>query len=540
MMKKIRFEDIQGFSKLFVDFLKRNLFFSERFNYEVDLLSKEALIEDKLKTYSNRELFVKLVNQSNFGLELSDAQKSNLELLKLDNTVVVTTGQQPGFLGGPLYVYYKTFTAIGLVEKLRKRHPNYNFVPLFWIEDNDHDCIEAFQSVLINRNWEIVNIPMLEQCKKGLHNSISELNLPQEFANFIEYFILTNHLDEEDNFFSKFLVELYKANESISGTFQRVLNYIFGKYGLLFVTASKCRQQGGFKDILFREFENFGASYSIIETANRLIELQGYHIQAKNSLPNLFYHTMDKRVKVEWDSKRKAFVLGEEIVDENNILDFFERNTARFSPNVLLRPICQDYLLPNVASVLGPSEIGYTTQLKELYEWFEIKMPAIVPRHSITFIPQNFVELLETKHFTYFLKPNEKILEEIYNSNRDSKLQKEIDNIEKEFENIFAKLKNIGTRFDKSLEISAEAHFSKSYRSFKSYINKIYSAERKKIISQHKETINLNIFILPNGTLQERMLSLAYPLLIYGLKRFEEETRKVIELDNNIHYLIAI
>lgn len=539
-MLKLDFERLPGFSKLFIDFLKRKAFFTERFFYETDLLEREKILVNKLKSYSNRNTFVRLLQKSNSSLKLTNRQRNNLILAEKENTFVVTTGQQPGFLGGPLYTFYKTLTAIKLAEKLNRHYPQYNFVPLFWIEDNDHDCIEAFESVLLDRQFYENSMPIPEQCKKGWHNAISELKLSPNFFNFIELFLSTNELEGYEPELSKFLIELHKEEQSLVNTFQKILNYIFGEYGLIFIKASECRNSGAFKDILVNEFERFGATFSVIETANRLIESQGYPIQAKNSLPNLFYHSSTKRTKVEWDYERKVFILGNETLSDKEMIDFFERNSNRFSPNVLLRPICQDYLLPNVASILGPSEIGYTTQLKELYEWFNISMPAIVPRHSISFLPKEFFSTFDNYGIEFFFRTKEKLEEHLYNIHKSEILQQELKAIEQKFIQIFEKLKEIGQRIDRSLEISAEAHYSKANKPFQSFINKILLAEKRNIVAKHKDLFQINNILFPNGTLQERVLSMTYPLLFFGVDKFLKEIEQVIKEDQEVHYLIFI
>lgn len=540
IMLELNFDKVPGFSKLFCDFLNKESFFSERFIYLEDLEQNNKLLEKKLNTYSKRKLFKKIVEESNKTLSLSQTQQKNLKLLEKDNTLVVTTGQQPGIFGGPLYTFYKTFTTIQIANILSNHFKDYNFIPLFWIEDNDHDCIEVFQSVLLNERNEIVEIPIEEHCIKNWKNSLSEYTLSTIYFNFLDFFFSTNKSFEENSDLANFLLQLFQNEVSLVATFQSLFNKLFNEYGVLFIKASVCRKNLGFEDILWREFEKIGASFSIINTTNHLIQSLGYHIQAKNSLPNVFFHSQEKRVKVEWNVDNHIFVLEDLDIPENEILSFYENNRDKFSPNVLLRPICQDNLLPNIVSVLGPSEIGYTTQLKELYEWFSVAMPAISPRHSISFIPREYEENFRTKGFDFFVRPKEEIENELYSISREAKLVEEIEKIEKDFEDIFQKLKHIGTSLDKSLSLSAEAHFSKSYKQLKSFINKIFSAEKRIIFQKNKEVFNINNFLYPKGTLQERMLTTIYPLIKFGDSEFSEIISQIAELPPAKHYLIFL
>jgi bacillithiol biosynthesis cysteine-adding enzyme BshC len=539
-MLKINFEDVPGFSKQFCDFLKKTSFFSERFIYEDNLFQNDSFIQSKLKNYLNRHLFNQIVQKSNSILHLSNKQKENLSLLQETNTLVVTTGQQPGYLGGPLYTLYKTFTAIRLAEKLADRYPSYNFVPLFWIEDNDHDCIEAFQTVLFDRLGEIIEVPVDKACLKGWKKPVSELYLSDDHLAFFEAFLNLSSSQSKNSNVAYQFKEIYSTEKSLSKSFQRILNYFFSDAGLLFISAKECRINNAFSEILSKEFESFGASFSIIETSNHLIESQGYHIQAKNSLPNIFYHSEEQRTKVEWKSQNRTFVLGNIEIPDKEILQFFEKESTNFSPNVLLRPICQEYILPNIASVLGPSEIGYTTQLKELFEWYQIHMPAIVPRHSISILKKEHSSLFENYGFTFFSRNRREIEDELFNKNRNLELLKKIEKIENQFIEAFEDLKNLGASIDKSLLTSGEAHFQKSFKPLKSYISKIYSAEKRNILNKYKELLSISNFLFPKNTLQERIVSLILPSIIFDEREFFEKIENVTNQTQTHHYIIYL
>ncbi|MCX7909556.1 MAG: bacillithiol biosynthesis cysteine-adding enzyme BshC [Ignavibacteria bacterium] len=537
-MFEFSFEEIPGFSKLFNDFLKRTSFFEERFHYLEDLLISDKLIQKKLTSYQNRELFSKIIEISNSNLELSYKQKINLEKINKENTAVVVTGQQPAFFGGPLYIYYKTYTTIKIANLLSEKYPEYNFVPVFWIEDNDHDCIEAFQTIFLDKNYNLVEIPIDEICLNTWKLPLSEYYLSESNYKFLDFYLNFSSFYDKNFEFSKFLSELYNSENSLVKSFKSILNKLFNEDGILFIEASKCRQYKAFKEILYRELDNFAASYSIIETANSLIESQGYHIQAKNSLPNLFFHSNTKRTKIVWNEAKKTFILDGFEVPEDEILHFFESNIDKFSPNVLLRPICQDFLLPNVLSVLGPSEIGYFAQLKELYYWHQVQAPAVIPRHSISFITSKFWDLVETKGFTFFLKNSKEIENFIYSSLRNLDLLETINNLEKEFANIFEKLSELGSKFEQSLIISAEAHYKKSLKNFNSLIAKIFTAEKRNILEKNKEFYQLNNILYPKGSLQERLLGFVFPILLFGEEKFKAEIQPVIERPSTKHYLV--
>lgn len=539
MIRVIDFKFIPGFSRFFCDFLSKNNFISERLLFYDEAFKNEEIIHEKLKSYTNRNEVAKLIKKSCANIIFSENQKLHLEILSKDNTLVVVTSLNPYFLGGPLSISYKILTTIFLARKLSEKFPSYNFVPVIWIEDNDHDCIKPFQVTLLNNNFEIVNLPLDGKRLSQWRNSISNYLIFEHLINFLEIHIQTNEYSEKNPPLSKFLMNLYKSETSLTKTFIQILHHLFKDYGLLFLISSDCRAQNSFAQILYKEIENFGASYAIIEQANRLLENKGIVVKSKNSLSNLFFHFEDKRVKLEWNSTKKKFILNEYEIGLSEILNFFERNSEKFSPNVLLRPICQDFILPTIAFVQSSSEIVFFAQLKELYQWHNVVMPAVSPRHSISIIPKRYSNLLNTETFFYFLKPKEHFEEELYNQYRNSSIQSKIQVLEKNIIQNYESLKEIGTYVDRTLNYTAEIHIKNSKEAIDKYINKIYRAEKRKILHENKELITLNTLLYPNDTLQERILA-----SVSALFNFDSNLLKKIEpifnTNSNKHYLIEL
>ncbi|MFN3307437.1 MAG: bacillithiol biosynthesis BshC, partial [Candidatus Kapaibacteriota bacterium] len=346
MIKEIDFKIIPGLSRFFLDFLSKKGFICERFLYFDELLENEEIVERKLKSYINRDEMIKLVKVSSSNLDLSENQKLNLELLSKDNTLVVVTSINPFFLGGPLSVLYKTLTSIFIAKKLSTRFPNYNFVPIIWIEDNDHNCTRSFQINLLNKNYELVSIPVDNKMFSLWRNSISDFRIPKTLINFLEIHIHTNEYVEKNSETSTFFINLYKSETSLTKTFVQILHYLLKNYGLLFLVSSVCRVHNSFAKILIKEIETPGASSKIIEKANKLLGSRGIQIKSKNSFLNIFYHTKDRRVRLDLNLIREILCLDGIEIERKEIVDFFEKNSNKFSPNVLLRPICQDFILP--------------------------------------------------------------------------------------------------------------------------------------------------------------------------------------------------
>ncbi len=540
MILSLEFDKIPGFSRLFCDYIKNEQFISERMSNEIQLLQNTKLIDEKLKSYSKRNLFSELIRKSNLEIDLSEKQIENLSLLSKENTLVVVTGQQPAIFGGTLYTLYKSLSAIELAKQLKVRFPDFNFVPIFWIEDNDHDYFEATQVFLFDRQYNPISPQLNHSNQDILRKCICDITIDSAITEFLEFYIEANNFSSLQPHFSLEILNFYKKSRYLATAFQKILNLVVGKEGMLFISSSICRQNNAFADILRKELENPGASNEIIEQANRKIERFGYHIQVKSSPVNVFYHSNGERIKIQLNGETQKYKIKNQYFTALELLQLFSKNPFNFSPNVLLRQICQDHILPNIASIHGPSEIGYTTQLKEMYQWFDVVMPAIIPRHSITFLPKKFQEYIENYGFDFFFKPPETFDSILYEQNRDKNLKESIQALELRFQSVFDEMKQIASKVDITLLASSEAHSKKSFRAFESLKDKIFSNERKTILNKLSHLRSINKIIFPKGTLQERMIASIYPLLEYGQSDFIEIINQVFKQPRNKHYIVLI
>ncbi len=540
MILSLEFDKIPGFSRLFCDHIRNAQFLSERLPNEIKLFQNSKLIEEKLKSYSKRNIISDLIKKSNLEINLTAKQAENLNLLSKENTLVVVTGQQPAIFGGTLYTLYKSLSAIELTKQLKVRFPDFNFVPIFWIEDNDHDYFEATQVFLFDQNYNLTSPHISHKHQSELQKSLCDFTIDSAITEFIEYYIEVNNFSISQPLLSSEILNFYRNSKFLSSNFQKILNSIAGKEGMLFISASICRQNNAFEDILRKEFEHLGTSNKIIEQANSKIERFGYHIQAKSSPVNAFYHSNGERIKIQLDSEKQKYKINNQNFTAEELLQLFDSNPSNFSPNVLLRQICQDYILPNIASIHGPSEIGYTTQLKELYQWFGVAMPSIIPRHSITFLPKEFQPYIENYGLNFFFKTPDIFDSVLYEQNRDKKLIESIRALELRFQSLFDEMKQIASKVDRTLNASSEAHYRKSFRAFESLKGKIFSHEKKEILNKFNYLRSINRLIFPEGTLQERKIASIYPLIRYGQTEFIVIIKEVLKQSRDKHYIVLI
>lgn len=516
MIENIEFSKLKYFSKLFIDFIKGSndiLDFFANNNFEIKF--EKRLIETENKRASINEA----INNSIKKISLSDKQKLNLECLKLSNTLLVVTGQQPSIFGGPLYVIYKSLTAIFLCNKLNEEFLNYNFVPIFWIEDNDNDTDEINNAIILDNEYNLIK-NYIEIPKKKI---FSQINISKEevYKNF-DYQILNSI--EDDNL--------------LSDLFIQYINYYLKDYGLLYIKSSELLKSKYYKDFIIKEFSEPGKSKFLIDSINNQLLSKNYHIQAIASDINFFYTINGYRHKI--DFKNNRFSIDDNYLEKHNMFDLVEDYYYNFTPKVLFRPLLQDYFLPTAAYIGGPSEIAYLAQLKNLYNEYQITMPIIYPRHSITLINNFAIRNLSkiNKTSDYFFQKYELIEQEFSISLIESDLEElfeiEINNIKKIYEELFFKIKDV----DKTLEVNKNVAIAKSLDILVDFRKKTISALKKKHQVELNRIKKLHNILFPMNLPQERVLNSHFFLSRNDIDFLKLKFNEIFTYEPNKHYIV--
>ncbi len=539
----IKYENLPGFSRLFVDFINGNKFFENRFPNNNRLFEDTTYLSSIGLSCQHRNLIKSTIKDTMNDLFLNQKQSENLHLLSSQNNLAVVTGQQVGFLGGPLYTIVKALSAVSLATKLNSFHKDFSFVPIFWIEDNDHDNLESSQIIVYDKNYT----PKIFNCDEFPDKSDRRVVSGRKFDEFITKVI--NDISEiffslgNNSEITTRLKDIYKPSKSWRDAFVELMNYLIGFTGILFISASQLQKTGVFHELAKKELENIGKIENLIQYANSQLEKNGYHIQAKTAKINLFFQKAHSRHKIEPISgSQENFRISDEIYNQKDLIKEVSQYPSNFSPNVLLRPIFQDYTLPTVAYVAGPSEIGYCSQLKEVYEYFRITMPAFIPRHSVTFIDRRTTRFLEKTELSpaFFFKKRESLQSFILEKFKDKESEIIISQAAENVHEIFDKLKALAKSIEPTLEANVDSFENKTKQMIDTIGKKIRSAELRKydfLITKYLEASN---YLYPFETYQERI----YPFLNF-LINTEKDTLipnflKFFKYEPNSHYLIYI
>jgi bacillithiol biosynthesis cysteine-adding enzyme BshC len=515
-MKYIDYRDLPCQTNLFLDYVydfeKVSQFYTGNFRADDDILNY-------LKTYNfdriNRaDLCEILINQNKNAAEAI----KNIELLNEPNTFVIVTGQQLGFMGGPLYTIYKIFTAIKLADLMSEKFPDYNFIPLFWMESEDHDFNEINKVKIFDKTnnfftHEYCPIGYASETNLGASGKIifdSEINIFNN--NVFNTLQVTEYAPVIKN-----LLSIYSEGKTNEDCFKEFMSKFLEGTGLVFLNPNAIEIKKLLKPIFEKElFEFPKTSELIINISAKLEEI--YHAQVKARPINLFYHHKKGRFLIEPKGTDYSLKGIRQKFSKTEIIEQLSNTPEVFSPNVILRPICQDFILPTCMYVAGPSEIAYFAQINSIYKYFDMRMPIIYPRASATLIENRFYNILTKFNLglTELSANYTGIQKRVTDNLSDIKIEEEFEKAILEINNTFLNLENITKNIDVTLINNLKTTKEKMEHLVKLYEEKLYNAQKRNhtVALEQLEKVKTNIF--PKGNLQERELNLIYYLNKYS------------------------
>ncbi|MBK7380970.1 MAG: bacillithiol biosynthesis cysteine-adding enzyme BshC [Ignavibacteriales bacterium] len=539
----VNFKDIPGHTKLFLDYLynfeKINKFYA-RNPYDKETYSK-AFEEIASKRPVSRANLEALIRNQYSGKTYSTKTQKNIELLAKDSTLTIVTGQQLGILGGPLYTFNKIITTIKLANHLKERFDSFNFVPVFWLEGDDHDFNEVRNINIIDNSNELKKISYGEEIPEDeINPSVGQINLDDKINSFL--LDLEQHLRQTEFTpeLMKQIKNFYTSGKTFKKSFEELIHLFFDQHGLIIFDPQDNEVKNYLRPVYKKELLEYrNRSEESIRVSAELDET--YHAQVKIKPINLFLNYENGRHALEPDDedfklkrKRKRFT-------KDELLNLVETTPQIFSPNVLFRPVCQDYILPTAFYIGGPSEIAYFAQVMPLYKFFNVPPPFIYPRSSATLLEKGLSNALDkfNLQINEIFSDPEAVKQKIIKSIDETPLEDFFISAVKETELIFDTLKEKLFSIDKTTSDSVQRYREKSLNNIEELKSKSLQAQRKKYEVSLKQIDKLISILFPNENLQERELNFIYFANKYGPEFF----RKIfdeLQINKFEHQIIEI
>lgn len=466
----------------------------------------EQQIELKEKQFSKpqRELLHSVVASQMSSFTSFNKVKQNVDLLKEQNTFTITAGHQLNLFGGPLYIIYKIMDAVRLAEKLSEKYPNKNFVPIFWLATEDHDFEEINHLNLFNDkiSWE--------SNQKGPVGRFS-LEGIEEFKNGI----LSKFENNPD--FAKFLDQFYQ-NGNLADATTELMMKLFGDYGLISLNADDSKLKASFSPLMKRELETQFSENEVNKTTKEL-EKDGFHGQAMARPVNLFYIKDQLRERIV-PTENGDFEIGEKTISKTDLLEDLENHPERFSPNVVMRPLYQEFILPNLCYLGGGGEMAYWLQFKGMFDQTDVPFPIIKVRNSVQWFDKGTNKKISKLNF----QPTD-----VFDSIHENKKKFVIDNAEDDLDfsildekakSFIQELESSIVSLDKGLEGYAKSETTKIQKQIDGVQQKLIRHQKKKHEDAMKQIDGVYNKLFPGNGLQERSENMIPYLAKYGVKEF--------------------
>ncbi len=502
----IPFSKTNFFSKTICDYLEQATSISKFYGNFPDLHGFKKQLEEKRLSVSvqSRISLVNSLNKQYDGSKVSEKTSNNIQSLLKENTFTITTGHQLNLFTGPLYFLYKIISAINLAEQLNHEFPEENFVPIYWMATEDHDFEEIQYFNFKNKKitWN--------RTASGAVGRLSTKNLEFVFDEFSK--LLGNSINAKK--LKKLFSDAYLEHRNLTDATRFLANELFGSYGLVILDGDDADLKRQFlpfiKDELYKN-----TAYKEVSNTIKSLE-KNYKIQVNPREINLFYLT---------DELRERIIFKDGIYKINNTtieftLDELEYelklHPERFSPNVIMRPLYQEVILPNICYIGGGGELAYWFELKNYFEKVDVPFPILLLRNSALLISEKQSRKLSKLTISIdelFLEQNELINKKI---REKSKIEIDFSEQRNHLKNQFKKLENIAKQTDKSFIGAVKAQQKKQLNGLDNLEKRLLKAEKKMYTDLVERIKSIQDELFPKRSLQERTANFSEFYLAYG------------------------
>lgn len=496
------YRDTGYFSQIVTDYLSGAEEVKEFFHRPPELGHFGDQIKEKAANYTHRAALVEALKSQ---YAAAGIKCPAVDFLSSPDAFTITTGHQVSLFSGPVYVFYKIISAINACRQLGEKYPANRFVPVFWMATEDHDFEEAnhFNLVRHRLEWE-----------SGQGGAVGRMH-PEGLDEVSEQLKQVLGLGYNAAELSRLFEKAYLGHSTIADATRYLMDTLFGKYGLVCIDGDDAALKGlaveAFREEIFHQ-----KALPAVERTNSKLESR-YAVQAHPREINLFYLDKQLRERIVRKADDRFEVLHTGLsFSKEEMEEMLVKDPARFSPNVILRPLYQETILPNLAYIGGGGELAYWFQLKEMFDAFGVTFPVLMLRNSVLMVDGKSRGRMEdlgisaSEIFTPLHETEKKVLKQASAETLNLDLMRTA--VKAAFDEAESQL----GRIDVTLERSVRSGYARTERIINNLEKKMLRAEKRKqeVLLNRLHTWHGNLF--PNGGLQERTVNFAVFFQLYG------------------------
>lgn len=518
----ITYQNSGYFSSLMNDYLdqKSNLNslyhrFPKLENFEDQIVEKQQNFDD-----ASRKTLVTVLEKQYSKVKTSVLTKQNIEALSLKNTFTVTTGHQLNLFSGPLYFLYKIISTINLTTELKAKYPAHNFVPVYWMATEDHDFEEInyfnFKGKKFRWNTESTG-PVGRLSTKGLED-------------FFEVYSLELGASTNAQAIKKMFKNAYLNHDNLADATRHLANELFGTYGLVIIDADNTDLKRAFIPFAKEELLLQSSHKLVLETAEQLKE---YTVQVNPREINLFYIEDNLRERIILKNEKYKVNHTKIEFTEAEILDLLENHPEKFSPNVIMRPLYQEVILPNLCYIGGGGEIAYWLELKSFFEAANVTFPILLLRNSVLLATEKQAKKADKLNLNWsnLFSKQENLIN--HKTKELTEFSIDLGNLKTQLKEQFESLYTIASQTDESFIGAVKAQEAKQNKGLENLEKRLLRAQKRKLSDILNRITDIQNDLFPNQSLQERQTNFSefylengeslIPMIINQLKPLENK-----------------
>lgn len=465
----------------------------EFYAHPVNAEGIKAAIAQRKDFNTNRRLLVEQLTIQYGDADDNDEVNENIRSLLNENTFTICTAHQPNIFTGHLYFIYKILHVIKIADTLKKQLPEYHFVPVFFMGSEDADLQELNHVVIDGQKYE------WETKQTG---AVGRMKTDNNLLQLIETISGRLSVEKYGDSLIRLLKSCFAKNITIQQATFLFVHHLFKEFGLLVLLPDNPAFKREMLSIMEEDIFKHTSSKIVGDTSERLGKK--YTIQAYPREINLFY--------LKYDLRSRIIPVGDNFVVHDTDIVFtgqeikeeLRQNPERFSPNVILRGLFQEIILPDIAFIGGGGELAYWLQLKKMFENSKVPFPVLIVRNSFLIVDEKYRQLLEKLNLTAvdLFKGQTALFTEMVSE--ESKNALNLENEKTQVRKVYATIKNLVKVIDKTLEQHADALETKHVKALSVLEKKMLQGEKRKFTVQKNQLTKIFTALFPNEGLQER------------------------------------
>ena len=482
------------FSKLVADYINADEKLLPFYQHLVDLEGIKNAVRYRMQYDTDRKLLVDKFNEKYSGLQLTEKQQININLLLNENTFTITTAHQPNIFTGHLYFIYKILHAVKLADYLNGQLPDTNFVPVYYMGSEDADLDEL--------GFVVINGEQYRWATKQT-GAVGRMKVDEALVHLIDLFAGQLLVEPHGAAIVDVMKKCYEVGTTIEHATFMLVNQLFAAYGLLILLPDDAAFKNAFSPIIAKELSSQFSHEAVKLTVNQFPA--EYKVQTSGRDLNLFYLQNQSRERIEKVGDHFKILNTGLQFSEQQMAEELKNHPEKFSPNVILRPVFQEFILPNIAFIGGGGEIAYWLELKKVFAAAKVPYPMLIVRNSFLVVEQKY----QAVAYKLQLSPGAifntefNLMNEFVKSGAINQI--ELTNEKNQLQALYQHISNVVGKIDPSLQVHTAALYVKTNKRILALEKKMMRAEKKKYLVQQQQLHKIKSQLFPGNNLQERV-----------------------------------